>query len=66
MPSDARPRAAELVQEVLDELRHATRKLEPGTARDIMRSYGVTFEALDGEIPAPGDLPAAPAAPAAS
>lgn len=61
----SRPRAAELVQEVLDELRHATRKLEPGTARDIMRSYGVTFEALEGETPAPGDLPAPPVTPPA-
>lgn len=62
----ARPRAAELAQEVIDELRHATRKLEPGTARDIMRSYGITFETLDGEIPEPGDVPAEPAAPALS
>lgn len=61
----ARPRATDLVQEVIDELRHATRKLEPGTARDIMRSYGVTFEALEGEIPEPGDLPAAPVPPPA-
>lgn len=61
----ARPRATELVQEVIDELRHATRKLEPGTARDIMRSYGITFEALEGEILVPGDLPAEPVPPAA-
>ena len=60
----ARPRAVELVQEILDELRHATRKLEPGTARDIMRSYGVTFEALEGELPASGDVPATPPVPA--
>lgn len=60
----ARPRATELVQEVIDEFRHATRKLEPGTAREIMRSYGITFEALEGETPEPGDLPAVPEAPA--
>ena len=38
----------------IDELRHATRKLEPGTAHDIMRSYGITFEALEGEQSGPG------------
>lgn len=59
----ARPRATELAQEVIDELRHATRKIEPGTARDIMRSYGITFETLEGETPEPGDVPAVPAAP---
>jgi hypothetical protein len=46
--------------------RPATHKLEPGTARDIMRSYGVSFEALEGEIPEPGDVPVVPVAPAAS
>lgn len=61
-----RPRAAELVQEVLDELRHATRKIEPGTARDIQRSYGITFETLEGETPEPGDVPADPVAPASA
>ena len=60
----ARPRAAELAQEVIDELRHATRKIEPGTARDILRSYGITFETLEGETPEPGDVPATPAVPA--
>jgi hypothetical protein len=51
---------------ILTHYHHATRKIEPGTARDIMRSYGVTFEALDGEIPEPGDIPVPPAAPAVS
>lgn len=46
-----RPRAIELVNDVIDELRHSTRKLEPGTARDILRSYGVEFESLEGEEP---------------
>ena len=50
----------------IDELRHATRKLEPNTAHDIMRSYGITFETLEGESPEPGDVPATPAAPAGS
>ena len=59
----ARPRATELVQEVIDELRHATRKIEPGTARDILRSYGITFETLEGETPEPGDVPADPLTP---
>ncbi len=57
------PRATELAQEVFDELRHATRKIEPGAARDILRSYGVTFETLESEIPEPGDVPVDPAAP---
>jgi hypothetical protein len=61
----SRPRATELAQEVIDELRHATRKLEPGTARDIMRSYGITFETLEGEAPEPGDVPVQPATPPA-
>ncbi len=60
---DARPRATELAEDVLDELRHSTRRIEPGTARDIMRSYGVTFETLPGEIPEPGDVPADPEEP---
>jgi len=59
----ARPRATELAQEVIDELRHVTRKIEPGTGRDIMRSYGVTFETLEGETPEPGDVPVDPATP---
>jgi hypothetical protein len=54
----ARPRAIELVEEVLAELRHSTRKLEEGTARDILRSYGVTFESLPGETPEPTPAPA--------
>ncbi len=45
--------AIELVNDVLDELRHALRKMEPGTARNIMRSYGVEFELLPGEPPDP-------------
>jgi hypothetical protein len=30
-----------------------------------MRTYGVTFEALEGKVPAPGDVPVATVAPAA-
>ncbi len=62
---EARPRATALVEDVLAELRHSTRRIEPGTARDIMRSYGVTFQTLPGETPEPGDVPADPAPPAA-
>ncbi len=62
----ARVQAGVLVQEIIYELRHATRRNEPSTAREIMRSYGITFEALPGEIPEPGDEPAVPATPAAA
>jgi hypothetical protein len=46
-----RPAAIERVDDVLDELRYVLRKMEPGTARNIMRSYGVEFEFLPGETP---------------
>ncbi|MDP3849742.1 MAG: hypothetical protein Q8Q59_04505 [Luteolibacter sp.] len=36
----------------------STPKIEPGNVRDIMCSYGVTFEAPQGETPQPGDVPA--------
>ncbi len=52
----ARIPAAELVQEVIEELRHATRRNKPSTAREIMRSYGCAFETLPGEIPDSGDV----------
>jgi hypothetical protein len=57
----ARVQSAILVQEIIEELRHATRRNEPGTARDIMRSYGITFETLPGETPDPADAPVTPA-----
>jgi hypothetical protein len=40
-------------------LRHSTRKLEPGTTRNVMRSYGVEFDYLPGETPDPA-VPANP------
>lgn len=56
-----RPRAIELVEDVIAALRYNTRKLEPGAARDIMRSYGVVFEYDAGETPDPEPTPAPPA-----
>lgn len=57
-----RPQAQVVVDDLIDELRHSTRKLEAGTAREVMRSYGLTFETLPGEPadnnPAPQPTPA--------
>jgi hypothetical protein len=63
----ARPRAIELVDDVIKELGHNLRKMADGTARDIMRSYGVEYEFLPGETPDPTPAPTpipAPAPPA--
>jgi hypothetical protein len=57
-----RPQAIELAHDLIEELRHSTRKLEPGTARDVLRSYGVEFDYLPGEAPdaaVPANPPAA-------
>ena len=55
----ARPQAQVVVDDLIDELRHTTRRLEAGTARSVMRSYGLTFETLPGESaePAPANSP---------
>ena len=53
-----RPRATELVEDVIAALRYNTRKLEPGAARDIMRSYGIAFDYDAGETPDPEPAPA--------
>jgi hypothetical protein len=45
-----RPQAQD---DLVDELRHSTRKLEAGTAREVMRSYGLSYETLPGEAPEP-------------
>lgn len=52
-----RPQAQVVVDDLVDELRHSTRRLESGTARSVMRSYGLTFETLPGEDPEPSDPP---------
>jgi hypothetical protein len=57
-----RPQAQVVVDELVDELRHNTRRLEAATAREIMRSYGLSFESLPGEAPEPNQ-PANPAPP---
>ncbi len=44
-----RQQAQVVVDDLVDELRHSTRKLEAGTAREVMRSYGLSFETLPGE-----------------
>lgn len=55
-----RPRADELIQEVMDTLRFTLRKLDRPSQRRIMRTYGATFVPLPGEpdeepLPGPGD-----------
>ena len=60
---EKRPRAIELVEDVIAALRYNTRKLEPGAARDIMRSYGVAFEFDPGETPDPTPTPTPTPAP---
>lgn len=54
------------MEDAIHELRSSTRKLEDGTARAILRSYGLTFDYLPGEAadpiepaPAPASAPAA-------
>lgn len=59
---EQRPRANELNEEILAELRHSTRKLPSGTAREVMRSYGVEFDLLEGEEPDPTQPPQNPPA----
>ena len=59
-----RPRAIELVEDVIAALRYNTRKFEPGAARDIMRSYGVAFDYDPGETPDPVPAPTPAPAPA--
>lgn len=59
----ARPQAEVVVDDLIAELRHSTRRLEPGTAREVMRSYGLSYETLPGEPlepvqPAPAPAPA--------
>ena len=53
-----RPRANELIADILDDLRYHTRKLPAGTARDAMRTYGVQFDLLPGEESDPVTPPA--------
>lgn len=48
-----RPQAESAVDDLIAELRHSTRRLEPGTARGVMRSYGLSYETLPGEAPEP-------------
>lgn len=59
-----RGRAIELVDDLIATLRYNTRKMEPGAARDIMRSYGVSFEYDAGETPDPTPAPTPTPAPA--
>ena len=58
----ARPQGEGVVDDLIADLRHSTRRLEPGTARKILRSYGLTFETLSGETPEP-DQPSTPPTP---
>jgi hypothetical protein len=58
-----RPRADELIGDVMDDLRYNLRKLDPPTQRRIMRTYGATFVALPGEPADPTPPPTAPEGP---
>ena len=60
---ELRPKAIEAVEDVIAALRYNTRKLEPGAARDIMRSYGVSFDFDPGETPDPTPTPTPTPAP---
>jgi len=44
-----RPRAIELIDDVMADLRHSLRKLDEPSQRRIMRSYGATFKYYNGE-----------------
>ena len=55
-----RARANELIDDIVGDLRHKTRKQPAGSARDILRSYGLQFEFLEGETPDPVTPPPAP------
>jgi hypothetical protein len=44
-----RPRAIELIEDVMADLRHSLRKLDEPSQRRIMRSYGATFKYNNGE-----------------
>ena len=44
-----RPRAIELIDDIMADLRHSLRKLEEPSQRRIMRSYGATFKYYNGE-----------------
>lgn len=59
-----RPQAQVVVDDLVDELRHSTRRLEAGTAREVMRSYGLSYETLPGETPEPSEPATPPPAPA--
>ncbi len=54
---EVRPKAIELVDDLAAELRFNLRRMEPGAARDIMRSYGFMFEFDPGETPDPVPAP---------
>jgi len=59
-----RPQAQVVVDDLVDELRHSTRRLEAGTAREVMRSYGLSYETLPGETPEPNEPANPPPTPA--
>ena len=61
-----RPRADELIADVMADLRSSLRRFDDPTQRRLMRTYGATFLALPGEPadPAPGPGPVTPPTPA--
>ncbi|MBS3771966.1 MAG: hypothetical protein V5A59_14195 [Bacteroidales bacterium] len=44
-----RPRAIELIDDIMADLRHSLRKMDGPSQRRIMRSYGATFKYYNGE-----------------
>jgi len=55
-----RPRADELITEVMDELRFALRKQNPSNQRRVMRSYGANYRYLPGEQAEEAEEPTPP------
>ena len=53
-----RPRADELIEDVMAELRFNLRKKDPPSQRRIMRTYGARFRYLEGEPVDPDEEPA--------
>lgn len=51
--AEARPKADELIDDIMADLRYHLRKLDPPSQRRIMRGYGARFISLPGEEPDP-------------
>ncbi len=58
-----RPRADELIGDVMDDLRNSLRKTDYPSQRRVMRTYGATFTPLPGEPADPTPAPVTPPSP---